>query len=103
MALCDAVIDQSMAGRGGRIVQLLVLAAAPLSMGTMPQGLLPSTVAALSRKLANRGLSLGVGVNALCATPHADIRGAVLLLASPAGRHITGQCLTVDHGAGLAP
>ena len=105
--LCQLVGQHSMVGRGGRIINVAA-AAAP---GDDPAGWshLASTTARGAVTHFSRGLALdwarhSITVNTLCpgltasqpAGDGEDLKGVTVLLASDAGRHITGQCLMVE-------
>lgn len=81
----------SMIGRGGCIINVA-------------HHTCKDAVINFTRALACEWRPYGINVNAICpAQPgylgdDEDMKGATLLFASPAGKHLTGQCLAVDGG-----
>lgn len=89
--LSQLVGKHSMIGRGGCIINVA-------------HHNCKDAVINFTRALACEWRPYGINVNAICpAQPghlgdDEDMKGATLLFASPAGKHITGQCLAVDGG-----
>lgn len=88
--LSQLVARQSMIGRGGHIINR----ACNASKGE---------VFNLTGTLAGEWGQHGINVNAILAIQgdDEDLKGATVLLASDAGKHITGQCLVVDGSGSL--
>lgn len=107
--LCQMVARHSMIGRGGRIIN--VAAGAGLGGHLPEQGSLANSTAkgaliSFTRALACEWAPHGINVNAICPglpLGHEDLKGAVLLLASDAGKAISGQCLVVDGSRSACP
>jgi len=121
------VTQLSAAKRGGRIINISSLLAVSAQKGTAPYAASKAALLQLTRSMAIEWARYGINVNAIMpgyfATEisedflqsdvavalqkriplrrlgdPADLRGALLLLASPAGAYMTGSVVTVDGG-----
>lgn len=131
LMLSQGVVQQSMmARRQGRIIHIAPMAGSggnPDLLNSLMHQSAQNAVTKLTRTLAAEWGAHHITVNAICpircsgqpASGAADahgaataapslapeeqgLQGACLLFASAAGRHITGQCLTVDVGTRVA-
>lgn len=131
LLLSQRVVQQSMmARRQGRIIHVAPLAGSggnPDLLSRLQHQSARNAVAHLTQALAAEWGAHHITVNAICpnrvghplrpgaadacgaaaaapslAPDDAGLQGACLLFASVAGRHITGQCLTVDVGTPVA-
>ena len=121
------VTQLSAAKRGGRIINISSLLAVSAQKGTAPYAASKAALLQLTRSMAIEWARYGINVNAIMpgyiATDiaedflqsdvavalqkriplrrlgdPADLRGAMLLLAAPAGAYMTGSVVTVDGG-----
>ena len=118
--LSQTIAKKSMiARRAGRIINVASLAGLGGNtdgLNTIAYNTSKGAVLNFTRALAAEWGRYGINVNAICpgffpsrmtvGTPKAlgddeDLKGACLLFASSAGKHITGQWLAVDGGAML--
>jgi len=109
LMLSQRVVQHSMRERGqGRIINVAPTASSggqPELLSTLLHQAAVDAVTHLTQALAAQWGPHHITVNAICPTGDADrhtpdaahgLKGACLLFASEAGRHVTGQCLTVD-------
>ncbi|MBN4046622.1 glucose 1-dehydrogenase [bacterium AH-315-P15] len=117
-------------GKGGQIINIASIAAKKVWPGLVPYCTSKAAVAMMTQSLAQEWARFGINVNAICpgyieteinegwfdtepgkkqlrsyprrrAGVESDLDGALLLLASPKSRFITGELLIVDDGQSL--
>jgi gluconate 5-dehydrogenase len=99
--LSQLVGKHSMIGRGGHVINVLAMSGLggnPSGKGTLACNTSKGAVINFTRALACEWRQHGINVNAIFSGNDGDLKGVTLLLASAAGRHITGQCLALDGG-----
>lgn len=115
--LSQRVAQKSMfARRQGCIINIAPLAAQggnPVTLGAIAYSTASDSILHCTRGLAAEWGQYNITVNALCPVLSSGrmaqstsgdedgLKGACVLLASEAGKHITGQCLVVGHNASI--